>query len=68
MIATRLLKIGVGVGILNFLMIVLRTQIWGGAMMNTHWYGISLIVTFPLGLLCAWELSNRLAAAKWMGE
>lgn len=68
MLTVYLLKIGVSVGILNFLAIALRTQIWSEAAVNTHWYGISLVVTFPLGLYCAWELCNRLAMAKWQRE
>ncbi|GAA0561646.1 hypothetical protein [Rhizomicrobium electricum] len=68
MIATCLLKVGVGVGVLNFLAILLHTEMWGEATVNTHWYGISLIATFPVGLFCAWELCNRLAIAKWMRE
>lgn len=68
MIATCLLKVGVGVGVLNFLTIVLHAIMWGEATVNAQRYGTSLIVTIPLGLFCAWELCNRLAVAKRMQE
>jgi hypothetical protein len=64
-IHTNLLMAGATTGLMNLLAIAVRTELWAGGMVGSHWHAASLLVTFPLGLLCLRKLSHRIASAKW---
>lgn len=53
-----LLKIGLAVGFFNLFAIAIRSQVFGNASANAHWYAVGLIATFPVAILCAWLMSK----------
>lgn len=57
-----LLMAGVATGIMDLLAIAIRI---GASADGGHWSAASLLVTFPVGLLCLQKLSHRIASAKW---
>lgn len=54
----NVLIVGTVVGLINFLVVTAASFIYGGNSAIGYWYEYTLIATFPLGMLCAWLLSN----------
>jgi hypothetical protein len=54
---------GVTTGLMDLLGIAIKTEAWTAA--GSHRRTTSLLVTFPVGLLCLRALSRRIACAKW---
>lgn len=55
---SNLLKIALAVGFFNLFAIAIRSQVSGNAAARAHWYVLSLIVAFPVAILCAWLISK----------
>lgn len=65
MIHTNLLMAGVTAGLMDLLAIAVRTEVWANWMVGSHWRAASLLLTFPVALLCLRKLSHRIESAKW---
>ena len=64
MLPTNLLLAGVITGVTDLLTFAIRTGAWADGMMETHQRAASLLVTFPIGLLCLYRLSQRVASSR----
>ena len=53
------LIVGVAVGLINLLLAMFESAASGDGSIAEPWHVLTLIVTFPTGLLCGWLLSRR---------